>query len=290
MIEVSQPIRMPSDQIVDSSNIYVTAYQNRNLDDDPTSINSRTLTLKEEIIAKLTQMLGVYADLTDFYENVGTSSAWNPDLLAPLITKFRGMKPPRFPTIFECLINAFACQQVSLTVGINLLNRLSSKFGLRMSYVPTRLGESLNWLNSFPRPKDILQLKRPEEELRAIGFSGQKTRAILELSQLVDEKKIDLERLNLLENNEKITSVLCNLRGVGRWTAEYVLLRGLGRLDVFPADDVGAKKNLQKSLGITKSLSYEEVRGIISKWHPYGGLMYFHLLLENLMAKGWLQV
>jgi DNA-3-methyladenine glycosylase II len=159
-----------------------------------------------------------------------------------------------------------------------------------MSYVPTRLGESLNWLNSFPRPKDILQLKRPEEELRAIGFSGQKTRAILELSQLVDEKKIDLERLNLLENNEKITSVLCNLRGVGRWTAEYVLLRGLGRLDVFPADDVGAKKNLQKSLGITKSLSYEEVRGIISKWHPYGGLMYFHLLLENLMAKGWLQV
>ena len=75
---------------------------------------------------------------------------------------------------------------------------------------------------------------------------------------------------------------------VGRWTAEYVLLRGLGRLHIFPADDVGARNNLQKWLGLRKPLHYDGVRRLLAKWEPYAGLIYFHMLLYRLNETGYL--
>jgi DNA-3-methyladenine glycosylase II len=76
------------------------------------------------------------------------------------------------------------------------------------------------------------------------------------------------------------------MRGVGRWTTEYVLLRGLGRLHVFPGDDVGAQKRLARWLGRSRSLDYAGVRRAVDRWQPYAGLVYFHLLLDGLAQAG----
>ena len=78
------------------------------------------------------------------------------------------------------------------------------------------------------------------------------------------------------------------LRGVGRWIAEHVLLRGLRRLDVYPGDDVGARNNLQRWLKLEKPLAYESVRRVLVKWQPYAGFIYFHLLLDRLTDAGHL--
>ena len=82
---------------------------------------------------------------------------------------------------------------------------------------------------------------------------------------------------------------LLELRGVGRWTAEYVLLRGLGRLQVFPGDDVGAQKRLTRWLGRSRPLDYAGVRRAVERWQPYSGLLYFHLLLDGLSQAGALE-
>ncbi len=74
------------------------------------------------------------------------------------------------------------------------------------------------------------------------------------------------------------------LRGVGRWTAEYVLLRGLGRWHLFPGDDVGARNNLSRWLKLRKPLDYPRVKRVLARWEGYGGLIYFHLLLDRLTA------
>ena len=66
-------------------------------------------------------LLGLTADLADF----ATKAAQDP-LLGPLAVRLRGLKPPRFPTVFEALVNGVACQQLSLAVGIHLLNRLTA--------------------------------------------------------------------------------------------------------------------------------------------------------------------
>jgi DNA-3-methyladenine glycosylase II len=95
----------------------------------------------------------------------------------------------------------------------------------------------------------------------------------------------DPEGLTRLRN-EQAVSVLMKLRGVGRWTAEYVLLRGLGRIDLFPGDDVGARNNLRRWLNIKGALNYETVNQTIAVWRPYSGLIYFHLLLDGLTEAG----
>ncbi|HZZ82157.1 MAG TPA: AlkA N-terminal domain-containing protein [Gemmataceae bacterium] len=78
------------------------------------------------VTSALDRLLGLRIDLTEFYQ-----VASNDRLLGPLVARFRGMRPPRFATVFEAVINAIACQQVSLTVGICLLNRLTQAHGAR---------------------------------------------------------------------------------------------------------------------------------------------------------------
>jgi DNA-3-methyladenine glycosylase II len=79
------------------------------------------------------------------------------------------------------------------------------------------------------------------------------------------------------------------LHGIGRWSAEYILLRGLGRLHVFPGDDVGARNNLARWLGLKPPLDYDAVGRALSRWQPYAGMVYFHLLLDRLEAAGALR-
>lgn len=78
------------------------------------------------------------------------------------------------------------------------------------------------------------------------------------------------------------------LKGPGPETAEYVLLRAVGDLSAFPGDDVGGRNKLQRWLGMKERLSYETVREITSKWLPFPGFIYFHLLLDELARKGYI--
>jgi len=123
------------------------------------------------------------------------------------------------------------------------------------------------------------------EELRAIGFSRQKARALLDLAGAIAGRELNLESL-ARESDDVIGQQLLQLRGVGRWTAEYALLRGFGRLQVFPGDDVGAQKKLARWLGRSRSLDYAGVARAVAPWRPYAGLVYFHLLLDGLSLAG----
>lgn len=61
---------------------------------------------------------------------------------------------------------------------------------------------------------------------------------------------------------------------------EYALLRGLGRTNIFPADDIGARNNLEKWLRLRKPLTYDSTERVLRQWAPFTGLIYFHLLLD----------
>jgi DNA-3-methyladenine glycosylase II len=223
--------------------------------------------VKAVISPALERMLGLRADLSDFYRFAARDAR-----LAALAERFRGMRPPRFPTVFEALINGIACQQMSLTLGIQLLNRLSEAYGLAW-------GEGETPDHAFPRPEDLAGIW--PQALRPLGFSHQKSRAMIEAAQAVCDGQLDLESLVDVPDEEAVRR-LEQLRGVGRWTAEYVLLRGLGRWHIFPGDDVGARNNLMRWLNLRKPLDYERVRRVLTRWRSYGGLIYFHLLLDRL--------
>jgi DNA-3-methyladenine glycosylase II len=228
---------------------------------------------RSAVTSALERLLGLRIDLTEFYK-----VAAHDRRLGPLAQRFHGMKPPRFAAAFEGAINAMACQQVTLTLGIHLLNRLAVAYG-------AAFGEGDDVAHAFPLPEDLADLT--PTDLRTLGFSRQKGRAIIELARSIVEGELDLEALAALPDDEAV-SRLCELRGVGRWSAEYVLLRGLGRTHIFPGDDVGAQKNLQRWMHRAKPLDYGAVQRILSRWKGYGGLVYFHLLLDRLAKAGYL--
>ena len=217
------------------------------------------------------KMLGLAVDLQPFYK-----LARDNRVIGPLVEQFAGVRPPRFPTVFEGLVNAIACQQVSLDVGIVLLSRLSERFGAQFVTPDTVL-------HAFPTPAGLADV--PEESIRELGFSHQKTQAIQELSTHVADTTVDLARLESMTNEEAV-AYLSRIRGIGRWSAEYVLLRGLGRLDTFPGDDIGAQNNLQRLFHLRQKPDYNDIRQLTSPWHPYEGVVYFHLMLDKLRAKG----
>jgi DNA-3-methyladenine glycosylase II len=189
------------------------------------------------------------------------------------------MKPPRFPTVFEAVVNAFACQQLSLEVGLELLNRLATLCG-------AKVGTRSDARFAFPTAQDVARLA--PEKYQAIGFSRQKARALLSLARVVTREELDLETLGD-EDDAVIRRRLLELRGVGRWSAEYVLLRGLGRLDVFPGDDVGAQTALARWLGRSERPDYAGVTRTVKRWSPFAGLVYLHLLLNGLSQAGVLE-
>lgn len=234
------------------------------------TVSGRAPCASSAVTAALTRMLGLDRRMNDFYH----VAAHDPDL-GRLAKALEGLKPPRFPTLFETLVNAFACQQVTLSLGILLLNRLAEAYARGLDGPGSRVF-------AFPSPDDLVACQ--PDQLRALGFSRQKAQAIIGLARAVAEDGLDLEALDQVDDATALER-LQGLRGVGRWTAEYALLRGLGRLHVFPGDDVGARNNLQRWLGLLEPLDYEGVRRTLARWAPFQGLVYLHLLLNSLQLE-----
>lgn len=219
----------------------------------------------------LARLLGLDVDLTGF----AAMAAQDPTL-AGLTARLHGLRPPRFPTVFEGLVNGIACQQLSLDVGIHLLSRVTSAYG-------QPVGSDPEGPRAFPGPAELASAG--PEALRQLGFSSAKAEATVAAARAVLDGALDLEALAGLEDGAALER-LTGLRGVGRWTAEYVLLRGLGRLHVFPGDDVGARNKLKSFLAVEGDLGYADVARLTAAWWPYAGVVYFHLLLDSLSRAG----
>jgi DNA-3-methyladenine glycosylase II len=110
------------------------------------------------------------------------------------------------------------------------------------------------------------------DDLKHHGFSSIKARTIIATAQAVVTGRLDLEAPRRLEDGAAIER-LTGLRGIGRWTAEYVQLRGLGRLHIFPGDDVGAHNKLRYLFGIDTQVDYEAVRRLVAGWDRHASVV-----------------
>jgi DNA-3-methyladenine glycosylase II len=224
--------------------------------------------LQMGVTKALSRLLGTDINLSGFYRFIGAHNE-----LRELAERFTGVKPPRFPTYVEALSNGILFQQISLPAGFTLLNNLVEALG------PGMPGRSEH---AFPLPERISALT--PKDLRPFGISRQKGTALTELASVITGG-LNLEQIDNMKDEDAL-AFLCQLRGVGRWTAQYFRLRGLGRLHVFPGDDIGARNKLKNWLGLERMRDYEAMQKISSGWYPYAGMIYFHLLLNHLGEKG----
>ena len=123
--------------------------------------------------------------------------------------------------------------------------------------------------NKKPTPKQIVAT--PIETLRGIGLSYAKANYVQNVCRFFIEEKITDAKLDKL-SNEELIKYLSQIKGVGRWTVEMILMFTLGREDIFALDDLGIKqgiKKLYKLEGLDKKALKEKMLLVSAKWKPY---------------------
>ena len=141
--------------------------------------------------------------------------------------------------------------------------------------------------NKEPKPQQILDT--PNETLRAIGLSNAKVSYVKNVSAFCVEHNITDKKLHAM-SNEEIIELLTQIKGVGKWTVEMLLMFALGREDVFSIDDYGVRSamiKIYKLEKLEKKQLHEKLIKISSKWSPYRtyGCLYCWHWKDNTPAK-----
>jgi DNA-3-methyladenine glycosylase II len=213
------------------------------------------------------RILGVERELSDFY-HAARRVPW----LWPLAVRMRGLKPPRYPTLWEACVNAIVFQQVSLTAASSISRRMIMALGL-----PVACGNIP--LHAFPSAE---RLRAADDGiLRAAGLSANKLATLRRVADALLSGSLDEAMLEERSSSEA-TEILCAIKGIGPWTATVILLRGLGRLDVFPMNDSSVARNLAFVAGADAV----DVDRVLTELGTQRGMLYYHLLLARLEARG----
>lgn len=210
--------------------------------------------------ALVERMLGVGVDLHPFYH-----AAQGLPALSPLVRRMQGLKPPRFSSLWETILNGIPFQQLSLASAMAVVGRLVEATSRPVEFEGRML---------YPLPSPAALLRLGEGGIASFGFSRAKARALYEAAGAISSGGLREEELEPLQT-EALSTRLQALRGVGPWTAALMLLRGFRRLEVFPAGDAGARRGLQMVL--PSSDPEELLRNLGSS----RGMLYYHLLLAK---------
>jgi DNA-3-methyladenine glycosylase II len=211
-------------------------------------------------------LLGTEVDLRLWYRRVARFP-W----LAALARDLRGVKPPRYPDLWEALCNGIVFQQLSIAAASTIMRRLVDRFSdpLEHAGVPLRV---------FPGPDMIMQAT--DQDLLSLGLSRQKVTYLKNAAATVKSGTVTSARIESLATAEALIELQA-VNGIGHWSAANILLRGFGRLDVFPMGDTGVAQNI-KLLSGDAHISLDEV---LLGLGDMRGMLYFHLLLGKLRSR-----
>ena len=207
--------------------------------------------------------LGLDVELEPFYH-----WAQADPILAELCKHCYGMRPPRVPTLFEALITSISAQQVNLAFATTTRSRLIRRYGRTLPLA----GRTYY---AFPTAEMLADASL--QELRDMQFSWRKAEYIVNLARLVTTEELRLEAFPQLSNAE-IIACITQIKGLGRWTADWLLARGLGRGDVIAAGDLAVRKAVGRFYFDGQTPSIDDVRDFARRWGEFQSLVVHYLL------------
>lgn len=170
--------------------------------------------------------------------------------LREVIERTGPLQPRTKPDLWRALVEAIVGQQLSVRAAATIAGRVAD----------------LGHAGSFPSADQLRT--HPEEALRGCGLSRPKARYIRDLAERWSDGTLEPHRLPELDDDEVIGR-LTEVKGIGRWTAEMVLIFSLGRPDVLPVDDLGLRTAVQHAYGLEERPAKAEVERIGGPWRPY---------------------
>jgi DNA-3-methyladenine glycosylase II len=154
--------------------------------------------------------------------------------------------------LYFALLRAIVGQQLSVKAAVTIWKRFLALFP-----------------DDYPSPEQVLQM--PADSMRAAGLSFQKAGYLKNIAQFSIDKTLDYKKLQKLSDDE-LVEYLVQIKGVGRWTAEMILMFTLQREDVFPKDDLGIQTGISRLYGLKvsdKKKLFKQMDKISESWRPY---------------------
>jgi DNA-3-methyladenine glycosylase II len=188
--------------------------------------------------------------------------------IAELLDKLPPLISNPEPDFYYTLLRSVVGQQLSVKAAATIFNRFLELFP-----------------GKYPNPEEVLLIL--DEQLRGVGLSGQKSGYVRAVAEFKKNGTLEPEVISHLEDEELIKH-LTQIKGVGRWTAEMLLMFALERPDVFPADDLGIQNAMKKRYGLTteKKELRKQMFEIAETWKPYRTIAskYLWKSLDNMPA------
>ena len=244
---------------VDKSEVHAELKSNKEITGDD----------KKEAEAAVNTLFSLDLDLKPFYETVKDDQ-----VMAGLTSKLWGLKTPTTLTVFEALVDAIVEQQISMKVATSIENRIIKNFGDVLD-----LEGTVYYV--YPKPQRLASVS--VEEFRLCGLSFRKGEYIKGASMLIADGKLDLEKLKGYESSEQVIRELDEIRGIGVWTAEFTMLRGMQRLEALPADDLGLRRDISRYYRDGKVIKSAEARRIAEGWGRWKGLTAYYLVVASML-------
>jgi DNA-3-methyladenine glycosylase II len=177
----------------------------------------------------------------------------NDPVMRQLIREFGscGLVPETRRSPFQSLVQAVAHQQLNGTAAGSILSRFKKLFPGRR----------------FPKPEDLAGVT--DEQIRACGFSFAKIAAIRDIAAKTLSGFVPASRQITMLSDDEIIERLTEVRGVGRWTVEMLLIFQLGRHDVLPADDFGVRNGFRRAYKKRDLPAVKELLAFGERWRPH---------------------
>ncbi|MQG28576.1 MAG: DNA-3-methyladenine glycosylase 2 family protein [SAR202 cluster bacterium] len=208
----------------------------------------------ESATDRVSWLLGVDQGLAPFYELARADQA-----MAGLVEQFYGLHLPHTASVFEALVLAVLGQQISTSVARIIRTLLIETFGPSAEFD----GETYY---AFPRPASIWASS--PDELHTMKLTQRKSEYVHGLAGSALDPEMGLERLEELTDRE-IVEKLVALRGVGMWTAQWALIRAVGRPDALPLGDLALRRVVSRLFMDGEDVNDAKVEEIAQRWSPY---------------------
>ena len=220
---------------------------------------------RADIEAVVVRLFNLNLDLLPFYEAVKSDR-----IMLQITRRLWGLHSPSTATVFEALVDSIIEQQISLKAAWSMQSRLIEAFGGAL----TLRGRTYF---AYPKPENLAAATI--EQLRSCGLSGRKAEYVQGVAKLVQDG-LDLESFQSW-SEEKIIEELSRIRGVGVWTAEMTMIRGMQKYDAFPGDDIGLRRIIAHYYYEGKKITGDEARQTASAWSGWRGLASFYLVMAE---------
>lgn len=219
--------------------------------------------VRQEIAEYIWEWFDLDTDLNKFYK-----TADEDPILHKLTSEYEGLRMMCLPDLFEALTWAVMGQQINLTFAYTLKKRFVEQFGESLSY-----GEQTYWL--YPSAERIATLA--VEDLRSLQFTGRKAEYIIGIAKILASGELTKEKLLNMPTPLDMYQALIHMRGVGAWTADYVLMKCLHHRAAFPIADVGLHNALKNQLGLERKATIMEIKEIAAHWDGWQAYATFYL-------------